>query len=634
MKYIFALFFSSFIFIFGYSQKSEYATFQINDSLKQNANAIVRLDKIDIIIFSQREMEINTKRVVTVLNEKGLEAINATEYYNKLTSITSIDATVYDAFGLEVKKIKRKDFKDQCIIDGITILSDQRFMYLKYTPISYPFTIVYESTITTSTTAFIPSWSPISDYNVSIEKSILNVTFPNNLGFRKKESNLSDFKVIKNTETATQLSYTVSKIRAQKPEEMSVSVYKIFPIVNFGLDTFNLEGIDGNAKTWKEFGQWYSTTLLKGTEELPEETKLKIKNLVGAETDNIKKAKIIYKYVQEKVRYVSIQIGIGGFKPMLAKDVDRLGYGDCKALSNYTKALLDVVNVPSYVTLLYGGRKKRDIKSDFVSMQGNHMILCIPNNGKNIFLECTSQIDPFGYQGVFTDDRDVLIIKPDEGEIVKTKIYTDENNIQYTKGKFGLTEKGDWLATLTISTQGSLYSKSEQLETKSTTDKEAHYKERFDNISNLEIVKNEFENNKETIVFKQNLELNAQNYAKTIGANFIFPINAFNQFNSNIKRIRDRKTPFEIERGYNDMDEIEVTLPEGFAIESIPQKFELSSKFGNYKTEVIQQKDNLVYKRNLFLKSGTYLNSEYEEFRLFTEQISKNDNAKVVLIKK
>jgi hypothetical protein len=59
-------------------------------------------------------------------------------------------------------------------------------------------------------------------------------------------------------------------------------------------------------------------------------------------------------------------------------DVDRLGYGDCKGLTNYTKALLEAVDVPSYNTILYGDSYKKDIESDFVSMQGNHMILAIP----------------------------------------------------------------------------------------------------------------------------------------------------------------------------------------------------------------------------------------------------------------
>jgi hypothetical protein len=44
-------------------------TASISD-LKENANAIVRLNQIDVTISSQRSMAINTKRVITVLNEK------------------------------------------------------------------------------------------------------------------------------------------------------------------------------------------------------------------------------------------------------------------------------------------------------------------------------------------------------------------------------------------------------------------------------------------------------------------------------------------------------------------------------------------------------------------------------------
>jgi transglutaminase-like putative cysteine protease len=77
---------------------------------------------------------------------------------------------------------------------------------------------------------------------------------------------------------------------------------------------------------------------LTGTTILPEETKAKMRALVGDEKNPIMKAKLIYDYVQQKSRYVSIQVGIGGWKPMDASDVDRLG-GDCKGLTNYTKAL-------------------------------------------------------------------------------------------------------------------------------------------------------------------------------------------------------------------------------------------------------------------------------------------------------
>lgn len=617
-----------------FAQQSDYSTQTISDSLKQNANAVVRLSQIDIVISSQRSMNIKKKRVVTVLNEKGQRSIDAYEHYDKRRTINSIQATVLDAFGNEIKKLKRKDFRDQSAIDGGTLFSDSRVVYLDYTPTQYPFTIIYESEIQTSTTAFIPQWTPLNDYLLSVEKSVLNVNYPANLGFKKMESNFSNFQIKKTLDTSTQLSYTTRHILAQKKEENSPEFTDVFPIVLMGLDVFNLEGIDGNAKTWKEYGQWYSDKILTGTGELSMETKAKIKKLIGDEKDPIEKAKKVYRYVQEKSRYVSIQVGIGGWKPMLANDVDRLGYGDCKALSNYTRALLNAVDVPSYNTLLYGDRDKRDIRSDFVSMQGNHMILAIPNGNNYVFLECTSQDDPFGYQANFTDDRDVLVIKPEGGEIIRTKNYENKDNSQVNRGSYSLDEHGRFSGVITMISEGSQYGKKVRTEKMPPTERESYYKEFWDNISNLKINKTAFLNDKEKISFTENMEITADNYGKISNGKMIFVVNAYNQFTGNVKRIRNRKTPFEIQRGYFDTDEITISLPVGFTMESLPQSIELNSKFGEYKTEIIKKENNsLVYKRSVFIKEGLYKNTEYDEYRLFMEQISRNDNAKIILTK-
>lgn len=635
MKFLY--FFSTFFLISStvFSQKAEYSTSLIADSLKQNANAVVRLDERNITVSSQRNMIIKARRIITVLNEKGQESIGAYENYDKKTAVESIQATVFDAFGNEIKKIKRKDFRDQCAIDGVTVFSDNRFIYLNYTPTQYPFTVVYESEVVTSNTAFIPQWFPVNDAALSIEKCVLNVSYPNNLGFKKKEFNFLNFKIKKTIETSTQLSYTATNILAQKVEDYSPAFSSLYPRVMMALEVFNLEGVDGTAKNWEAFGQWYSDKILSETTEVSDETKAKIRTLVGEEKDAIKKAKIIYNYVQQKSRYVSIQVGIGGWKPMLAKDVDRLGYGDCKALSNYTKALLMAANVPSFNTVLYGGNEKRNIDSDFVSMQGNHMILTVPNGEEYIFLECTSQEDPFGYQANFTDDRDVLIIKPNGGTIVRTKNYQDKANSQISKGSYALTEKGDFSGVIAMVSEGAQYGRKYHLEHIQPTDKEAHYKDYWANISNLKIEKSSFSNDKEKVLFTENVDISAANYGKTTGNNLIFVVNAFNQFKGNSRRIRNRKTPFEIERGGIDVDEIEIALPDGFSIEFIPKNVELNTKFGEYKTELILKSVNsLVYMRTLFLKKGLYPNNEYEDFRLFLDQISRNDNAKIILIKK
>jgi Domain of Unknown Function with PDB structure (DUF3857)/Transglutaminase-like superfamily len=625
------LFFTSFIF----AQKTEYNSNIISDSIKENANAVIRLNQIDIIITSQRSMSIKTQRVVTVLNEKGLSAIDAIESYDKRTTISNIEATVFDASGKEIKKIKKKDFRDQSAVDGGTLFSDNRFMFLDYTPIQYPFTVVYESEVETSTTAFIPQWFPLTGYFLSVEKSVLNVTYPPDLGFKKMEFNFANFKIKKTVDTATQLSYTATHILAQKSEDYSPVFNTIFPKVMMGLELFHLEGVDGNAKTWKEFGKWWSDKILVGTEEIPEETKIKMQQLVGTEKDPIKKAKLIYNYVQQKVRYVSIQEGIGGWKPMLASDVDRLGYGDCKALTNYTKALLKAVDVPSYYTKLYGDNYKTDIIADFVSQQGNHIILAIPTGDKYTWLECTSQEDPFGYQGTFTDDRNVLIIKPEGGEIIRTKIYDDKGNTQINKGSYTLNANGDFLGKIAIVSEGSQYSQKVPIENAQPTEKEAYYKEYWDNINTLKINKIAFVNDKEKIRFTENLEIGAVNYGTITNGKMMFVVNAFNQYTGNVKRIRNRKTPMEIQRGYVNTDEIEVIIPSEFMIEFLPNNFELNTKFGEYKTEIIKKDaNNLIYKRSFFIKKGMYTNKEYDEYRLFMEQVSKNDNAKIILTKK
>lgn len=616
------------------AQKSEYAITKIADSLKENANAVVRLDQMDITISSQRSMNIKTQRVVTVLNEKGSSEIDAYQHYDKTTSIKSIEAIVYDAVGNEIKKIKRKDFKDQSTVGGSTLFSDNRVLYLEYTPISYPFTVVYNSEIETSNTAFIPQWYFLGGYYTSVEKCVLNVAFPNNLGFKKKEFQFSDFNIQKTVDTDTKLSYVAASILAQKSEDFSPSSRDLFPRVMMGLESFHLEGVDGTATTWEAFGKWYGDKILTGTTVLPEETKAKIKALVGEEKDPIKKAKIIYDYVQKKSRYVNIAIGIGGWKPMLASDVDRLGYGDCKALSNYTKALLQAVDVPSYNTILYGDRNKSNIQSDFVSMQGNHMILAIPNGDNYTWLECTSQDDPFGYQGTFTDDRDVLVVKPEGGVIVRTKIYEDKGNVQTDKGTYTIDENGNFSGSVTIISEGSQYSSKSRIETLQPTEKETHYKEYWDNINNLKLSKITFTNDKENVRFTEDIQVSALNYAAISANKMIFTVDAFNKNDGNVKRIRNRKNPFQIQRGYLDTDEIEINLPSGFSIEFLPSNFELKGKFGEYKTEIVKKENNkLTYKRSLFVNKGKYSNKEYDEYRAFIEQISRNDNAKIILTK-
>lgn len=635
MKLKITLFLFLFFSLIAFGQKSEYSTSAIPDSLKQNANVVIRLSKTNIDITSQKSMVISSLQVTTVLNELGLRNLDLSENYDKNRKINQIQATAYDAFGKELKTYKRKDFKDVSVADGISVFNDNRALYLDYTPITYPFTIVFETEIQTSNTAFIPSWSPVDDYLVSTENTSFTINFKPELNLKKKEVNFSSRFPIEKNETASSATYTSKNLIAKKREELSPNFADVFPVVYLALENFELENVEGKAANWTDFGKWYYNSLLADTEEVPEATQLKIKELVGNEKNPVEIAKIIYKYVQEKTRYVSIQVGIGGWKPMLAKDVDKLGYGDCKALTNYTRSLLKVLGVPSYFTLVYAGTEStKDFTTDLAFAQGNHAILTLPTDKGMVWLECTSQIQPFGFQGDFTDDRNVLLIKPEGGEIVKTKTFTETDNTQISKGSYQITENGDFIGKVHIVSKGLCYDNEFGKERMSRENQIKRYKEEFDNINNLSIKKIGLNNNSNSIEFTEDLEFEAEGYAQNSGGKLLFALNAFDQSSYVPKKYRTREFPFQMERGYTSEEEIEITIPDGFSVEAKPNGIEQDNEFGYYKIEFTPvSPGKIMCKRKLIIKKGFYDKSKYESYRKFREIIAKTDNSRIVIVK-
>ncbi len=635
MRLLFLLI-SLFLCFTGIAQETEYQSLILDKSLTDNANAVVRLDEMKINLLATNKMLYEVRQVVTVLNKEGNSYATNRVAYDNERKIKSLDVFVYDKFGKELDHIKKKDFKDVSAADGFSLYTDDRLLVNRYTPTSYPYTISFNYTVETSDTGFFPPWYFLSNYKVSVEKSYYSISYANEqLKPEIKELNLASIEVSKKDE-AGKIVYEAENIQAIKSESLGPAFRDVVPRLRVRLKKFNLKGEEAQVNDWKDMGVWMKNTLLKNRAILDDATIAKAKNLVAGVDDDLEKAKIIYKYVQDNTRYISVQIGIGGWKPISAIDVDRVKYGDCKGLSNYTYALLKAVGVQSYYTVIHAGNRQVDFDPDFAALQGNHAILAIPYNDTYYWIDCTSQVNPFGFVGNFTDNRKALVVKPEGGEIIKTVAYINEDNYQFTKALYSLNPSGSITGNANITTKGIQYDNRFKLERNTEDDVLKHYKSYWSNINNLKVGNYSFENDRDNVVFTETVDLSATNYASISGNRILFTVNTFNNNGYVPHRYRNRKLPFEIQRGFLDEDEFTIQLPDGYEIEAMPTEKTIDTDFGTYKVsfEKNSQTNSVVYKRKLLIKKGVYPKEKYAAYRDFRKQTARADDAQVVLVKK
>ncbi|NGX84597.1 DUF3857 domain-containing protein [Aequorivita sp. KMM 9714] len=610
--------------------QNDFSIASINKELLEYTNSVLIDESVALDVTDFNTVKTSKRRVIAVLNKMGNGDTNLYEYYDDNSKVKNIRVWIYNAFGKEIASFKKKDFNDVSRT-GISIYSDDRLLYLNYTPTTYPYIVVYESETESGDSAFIQPWQPLGGYAESTQKSVFKIKYNPLNKPNYSARNIEDFD-ISISDTDNELTFTALNLKAVRLEEHSPSSRSILPHVMVALENFKLKGTSGTSENWQKFGSWLDNKLLADVSDLPEGTKAKVRSLVANETTNEGKARKIYQFVQDKVRYVSIQIGIGGWKPMPASDVDKLSYGDCKALTMYTKSLLEVVGVPSYYTLVNAGENIMEIEENFATPWFNHAILAIPEDDGYTWLECTSQDTPYGYLGDFTDNRDVLIMTPEGGKVTRTKTYTTQENLQTNFTNLTVDAQGNVTAHFKGVSEGIQYDSKYLLPKQKQEDIDRFYKKRWSYVNGFTVDDIKFINDREEVIFTENIEVSVPNYANPVGEDFLFCPNIFNQNKYIPPRIDDRKQNLFIRHGFVDVDTVEVALPENFGIDGLPEDLVLETKFGKYEVSFNETDENkLIYSRKLRIEEGEYPPNEYEEYRDFLRSIARLDKTKILL---
>lgn len=613
--------------------EGEYAVSKIPAALLEKANVVKRMEQISFEVLSNGDAILRKKYALTIMNENGDRQAGFLEFYDKLHEIKNIEGALYDAAGKELKRLKNKQVIDLTGMDESTLIDDSRRKYHNFYHKVYPYTVQYEVEIKYFGTLFFPVWLPREDENFSVEQSSISIISPVNYVVRYKAFNYSgEPSQTTDKDRKTQL-WQITNLPAIQDEYASPGWYEINTVVLFAPTEFSIENYKGNMTNWGEFGK-FVYSLKQGRDQLPEN----IKQVVHQVADNIKdpreKIAKLYEYVQKNTRYISIQLGIGGWQPFDAKYVATKAYGDCKALTNYMYSILKEAGILSYYTLVKAGRNANKVIADFPSQQFNHVILSVPLQKDTMWLECTSQTQPAGYLGDFTCDRYALMVDENGGTLVRTPKYGLKQNLQSRHIKATLDEEATLKVKAVTKYEGLQQDMYHELIHSLSKDKVKEFLHEELSFATYDISSFDYKENKTAIpAVEETLDIIVSNYATITGKRLFIVPNVMTRTNRKLPAMEERKFDLELGFEYNDVDSVEIIIPAGYTAESMPPPVSVNSQFGKYTSSVKLTGNQLFYYRNIEHYGGRFPAKDYAELVKFYEAIYKADRSKVVLVK-
>jgi hypothetical protein len=603
--------------------------------LLKDADVVQRREELTIRLIDLKDMRVTHRCVITILNENGDKYSGFGAWYDKFREVKDVSGALYDASGKQLRKLKNSDIKDESAVGENNLMDDSRMKSHNFYHKVYPYTVEYEVEYRYRRTAGMDTWVPQGQSNYAVEHSRLSVTVPESYNLRYRSYRYQG-EPVKTTEKGDKtFVWEVKDIAALPEEPLAVPWRNRSVMVYLSPSEFAFDSYTGKMNTWDDYGK-FQLSLNAGRDVLPEKTKAAVHALTDGLKDPKEKVKALYQYMQQHTRYISIQLGIGGWQPFDATYVATKGYGDCKALSNYMYSLLKEAGIRSHYTLVKAGRGETDLIEDFTVDQFNHIILCVPMAKDTTWLECTSQDAPTGYLGDFTSNRTVLVIDETGGKLVRTPTYTMDQNLLIRR------------LTATINAAGDLSGKAE---TRYTGMQQDWYHGFIHNVSpekQMEILKGklnlasydinkfhykEYADALPVPAVEEVLDITVPSYASVSGKRLFIVPNVLNKSNAKLSAEGERQSDLQLKTADRDTDTVELTIPEGYKPEAVFPEQIHESKFGKYIAKVKVEGTKVTYIRTYERKAGVFPAKDFALLEEFYNKVYKADRSRIILVK-
>jgi len=590
----------------------------------------IATENSEVIKYSSYRQVRGNKLIVTdtliiqINNRDGESAADVDLVYSKGEKPSIELAWIEDMQGNIIRRLKNNEIKDRNYISDATLYQDDflRSFQLKHN--QYPYRIVF-SYKTTMSKFFQIASIDYSHRGKPVHDGRLVVEIPASEKIKFQQRNIGKPLIQQSNETSTytwNFSYTPRPYQLNAPyTDDEAPFLQILPI------DFRY-GIPGSTQDWKAFGNWIFR-LNQGKDKLPESEKNKIDGLLTGISDKKEKCRTLFHYMQDYNRYINVSIDIGGLQTYPAEYVCNNRYGDCKALTNYMKAILKYAGIDSYYTLINMNEEVKDIDPGFASQAFNHVILTVPFEQDTLYLECTSKNLPFGYIYTSIQDRKALLIDEENSHLISIPALSWQDVACSRKHEIHLLSGGMDQVGMSIIQRGSKFESATYLNTSDKKDAIEKYI-----IRNSPVNISKFE---ESTLDKQprdstSIRITAKYHfpasSKIYGNNLV--ITPFGRKISSYEAPEKREQQVRLDYPEYYADTSIYIIPEK-KISKIPENISLTTPFGTYTQDYRQEGQKLYVYKTIHIFAGKYDLDRYEAFYKFIQAVRNNENKKIYL---
>lgn len=403
---------------------------------------------------------------------------------------------------------------------------------------------------------------------------------------------------------------------------------------------------------WGEMGKWQAE-LAKGRRDASPEIKQRVAAINASEPTPLGKMRAAAGFVQHEIRYVAIELGIGGWQPHAANDVFTHRYGDCKDKATLMSAMLKEMGIESYYIAINTTRGGVTLQTPPMMFWFNHVILAIklPDEVRDASLISVTQHAQLGRLLIFDPTDEMTAFGELRGEL------------QANYGMLVTNEGGELLKLpqLASATNGVVRTAKLRLEVDGTLrgdikdvrtgDRAAEQRWRMRNVNSdadrvkpiesllasslasYRLTKLTVTNLKDTnSPLEFNYSLTAPDYAKRAGNLLLVRPRLIGNKSSGLLETKEaRKNPVEFEGPVRDKDTFEVELPAGYDVDDLPPPTDVDFSFGSYHSKTELAGNTLRYTRTYEIKELSVPLNKMDELKRFYRVIASDERNTAVL---